>query len=161
MAKKTREELIEDFQSELIDLVSMTIEVEGYSNSLEYHPEMEDLPQRLHFILPEYSTYYLIITYKVKSRPLKKLTYSQVVKKHGIPFASRDLHMNDHAEVNTEDNPTHLVRFPPDKLPGGRLIRGTYPAHSKFYEEGKTIFSCDWLIEVVKKDEQPRIGGFS
>ncbi|KAK7686933.1 hypothetical protein QCA50_010012 [Cerrena zonata] len=66
--------------------------------------------------------------------------------------------MNDHAEVNTEENPTHLVRFPPDKLPGGRLIRGTYPAHSKFYEEGPVVSWCSDSGITPLREVKPTVG---
>lgn len=156
---KTREEIIASFQSEFIELVAMVIDIEGYEEVLEFSQAMENPPQKLHFILPESSTYHLSIRFKVTKRPLKNLKYYQVVKKHGLPFKTRDIEITPIAEVNNNESPEHVFKFPPDTLPGGALIRGKYPAQSKFYEDGKEIFACDWIIEIVKKHHKPSTAG--
>ncbi|EGV66085.1 E set domain-containing protein [Yamadazyma tenuis ATCC 10573] len=155
---KSRDELLDMFRNELIELIAMTIQCEGHPEVLEYSQEMENIPQKLFFILPEYSTYTLTIKYRVTAKPLVKLTYYQVVKKGGIPFKSRKEEIANTAVTNDDTNPHHTVTFPPDDIPGGTFIRGTYPAVSTFYAEGKPIFSTEWAIKVVKRGTQPSIG---
>lgn len=157
---KTREQLADMFRNEHIELFAMMIEVDGYDEILEYSQDMDNPPQELFFLLPEYSHYRLTIKFKVNTRPLKHLTYHQVVKKGGVPFKSRKETVTDLAQINDDDNPYHSITFPPDDIPGGAFIRGTYPATSSFYEDGKKIFTTNWTIKVIKKGRKPEIGGF-
>ena len=156
---KTREELIAEFQNDDLELCAMTIAIDGHDQPLRYSQDMDEMPQRLHFVLPEKSTYTLTIRYRAK-RPIRLLGYHQVVKKHGIPFDTRKLPIGDNIVPNTDDNPYHEVTFPPHTLPSGSLVRGKYPATSTFLENGKAIFSCEWIIEIVERDRQPESKGF-
>lgn len=155
----TREELIAQFQNENMQLIAMIIEIEGYEEVLEYTHDMEDLPQELFFIIPEKSKYYLTIKYKV-SRPFKNLTYHQVVKKGGFVFKQRKEPMAEYVTANDESTPYHSITFPVDEIPGGSLIRGTYPASSTFYSDGKEILKAKWTIKIAKKDTKPSKGGY-
>lgn len=156
---KTREELIAEFQNDDLELCAMTIALDGHEEPLQYSQDMQEMPQRLHFVLPEKSTYTLTIRYKAK-RPIRQLSYQQVVKKHGIPFDTRKLPVGKNIEPNHDDLPYHEVTFEPHTLPSGPLIRGKYPATSTFLEDGKEVFSCDWILEVVKKDKKPESKGY-
>lgn len=155
-----REELIDKFQSDLIDLKAMVVEVEGHDNHLVLATDMEEPPQLLHFIIPEYSTYCLTIEYRVKKRPLKQFNYIQTIKKHGVVIYSRNAAIAPEVHVNDDQTPTHSVTFAPEKLPGGMFIRGVHLAYSTFYEDDKQIFSCGWTIEIVKKHVKPQVGGY-
>lgn len=151
---KTREDIIAEMQSEYIELLSMKLEVEGHDETIEFSQDMEDMPQQTHFILPEYSIYHLTICYKIK-KPVTSLKYHQVVKKHGIPFKTRNLNMA-HGHVNCEDTtPVHSIKFPADSVSGGALIRGKYPAQSRFLMGDHELLTCDWTIEVMKKHQRP------
>lgn len=155
---KTREELVAMFKNDHIELIAMIIEVEGFDVKLEYSQDMDNPPQLLYFLLPEHSKYYLTIHYKVLNRPLKNLTYYQVVKKGGIPFKTRKEKISAEAFINDDQTPIHSITFPADDIPGGKFIRGTYPAVSTFYEDGKPIFTTEWNIKVTKKGSTPEIG---
>lgn len=137
----------------------MEISLDGHDEPLLYSQDMEPMPQRLHFVLPEKSTYILTIRYRAK-RPLGKLGYHQVVKKHGIPFDTRKLPIGDNIAPNTDAEPHYEVTFEPHTLPSGALVRGKYPATSTFVENSEPIFSCDWTIEIVKKDKKPCCKGY-
>ena len=140
---KTREELIAEFQNDDLELCAMTIAIDGHDQPLRYSQDMDEMPQRLHFVLPEKSTYTLTIRYRAKR-----------------PIDTRKLPIGDNIVPNTDDNPYHEVTFPPHTLPSGSLVRGKYPATSTFLENGKAIFSCEWIIEIVKRDRQPESKGF-
>ena len=157
---KTREELIKDFESEFLDLVSMTIDIEGTGERLQYTRDMEDPPQRLHFHLPEYCTYKLTIGYKVKKRPLQELTYLHEVKKYGVVFNSRRELIAAEAPVNDDDNPVHIKTFESNDLPGGMVVRGHHPASASFLEGDKLLYTCKWTISITKKSVKPRMGGY-
>ncbi|KAI5953364.1 hypothetical protein KGF54_002735 [Candida jiufengensis] len=160
--KKTREELLQDFENDLIKFESMSIKIDGYEQPLVFTRNMDPMPQKLHFILPEYCVYHLSIKYKVKQRPLNKLSYHQTVKKSGIIVDSRDLPMNDIANVNNpqDENDYHEITFIPAGTPGGAFLRGEYPAKSTIKEDGKTIWSYKWTLKITKKADKPEIGGF-
>jgi len=157
---KTREEIIKEFENELLLLEAMIIAIDGHEQPLQFSRDMENMPQRLHFKLPEYCTYTLTIHYRVKERPLKGLTYKHVVKKHGVPLHSRNYKISDECPVNNEESPIHVAKFPPETLPGGSVLRGTYPARSTFVENGKSILKCPWTIELIKQDMVPEVGGY-
>lgn len=150
---KTREEIIADYQSEFIDVLGMEVTVDGFDEVIKYNVDMDPMPEKIHVILPEHSTYHLVIHYKVKERPIKQLHYYHAVKKAGIPIKTRSIELGD-VDPNTGDT-YHIAKFEPDTLPGGMFIRGTYPANSIFLEAGKPIFSFDWSIEIAKKDVKP------
>ncbi|KAL6453703.1 LOW QUALITY PROTEIN: hypothetical protein SBY92_005275 [Candida maltosa Xu316] len=156
---KTREEILADFENDLVRFEAMSIKIVGFDEPLEFSRTMDPMPQRLHFILPEYSIYRLTIRYKVKKRPLKSLTYHQTVKKK---IDDRNLHMIEDAWVNNHDDEGdfHEVTFPPSGVPGGSFLRGDYKAKSVIKEEGQVIWSYKWTLEVVKKGTPPGIGGF-
>ncbi|CAH6719540.1 hypothetical protein CLIB1444_02S10902 [[Candida] jaroonii] len=154
---KSREELMDMFRNEILELVALSIEVEGYDKVLEYSQDMKDMPQKLSFILPEHSKYHLTIKYKV-TQPLKNLVYHQVVKKGGFVFKQRKDVMTEVAHPNDESNPHHVCRLPVDKIPGGSIVRGTFPATSNFYSDGKLILVANWTIQVVKKGTEPAMG---
>lgn len=160
--KKTREEVLADFENDLVRFEAMSIKIEGFDEPLEFSRNMDPMPQRLHFIIPEYSIYKLTIRYRVKERPLKVLTYHQRVRRKGIPVDDRNLHMIEDAWVNKHDDDEdyHEVTFPPSGVPGGSFLRGDYNAKSVVKEGGKLIWSYKWTLEVVKKGVQPAIGGF-
>lgn len=155
---KTREELIEMFRNEHIELLAMTIQCEGHEEVLEYSQDMENPPQLLFFILPEGSLYTLKLKIKVLGQPLQDFHYHQVVKKGGIPFRTRWEKIADVAHVNTDENPHHEAVLEPDQIPSGKFFRGTYPATSTFYSGGKAIFSTDWVIKISKKGTKPTMG---
>lgn len=157
---KTRQELIEEYESEFLDLVSMTIDVDGSDERLQYTKDMEDPPQRLHFHLPEYCTYRLSIGYKVKKRPLQELTYVHEVRRLGIAVNSRRELIAAEAPVNDDDNPVHFKTFSPTDLPGGIIVRGKHPASASFLEGNKTLYTCKMTIEITKKSVKPRMGGY-
>lgn len=154
---KSRDEILADFENELLELHGMTISIDGHEDPLVYSRDMDQMPQRLHFILPEYSTYHLTIHYKPRERDLKNFRYSQVVKKHGIPFNTRKHLLAEKAPSGK----VHSVTLPPEELPGGALVRGIYPAKSSFKEGDKTIFRCEWTIELVGQKEPPKMGGYA
>ncbi|KAI5960322.1 uncharacterized protein KGF55_004614 [Candida pseudojiufengensis] len=160
--RKTREEILADFENDLIKFESMSIKIDGHDEALIFSRNMEPMPQRLYFILPEYCTYHLSLRYKIKQRPLNKLSYHQTVKKSGIIVDSRDLAMNQCALVNNpyDENDYHEITFIPAGTPGGAFLRGEYPAKSIIKEDGKTIWSYKWTIKIVKKADKPQIGGF-
>ncbi|CAD1809999.1 RHO protein GDP dissociation inhibitor family protein [Candida parapsilosis] len=160
--RKTREELLADFENDLVKFISMSLTVEGHDEPLVFSRDMDPMPQRLHFILPEYSVYYLTIRYKVKQRPLKKLTYHQTVKKGVVKVDTRDLKMIEDAVVNDheDDGDYHEVTFPAGGVPGGSFLRGLYPAKSTIRENGEKIWSYNWTIEICKKSQKPSVGGF-
>ncbi|KAK6457814.1 immunoglobulin E-set [Scheffersomyces xylosifermentans] len=161
MAKKTREELLADFENDLVRIDSMRLSISGHDEPLVYDRDMEDMPQRLHFILPENSTYRLTLKYKVKKQPLRNLTYKQVVTKGGIPVKSKKWPIKELSDVNIHDEEEHHeVTFPEDDIPGGLMFRGTHPATSVLYAEGQEVWKMDWLIEVVKKNRKPAKGGY-
>lgn len=160
--KKTREEIMADFENEQLRIEAMELHIDGHDDKpLVYHREMEDMPQRLHFILPENCVYSVTIKYKVKKQPLRNLTYKQMVKKAGIVVNLRKLHMGDEAHVNIDqDDHTHEVTFPPDNVPGGTFFRGKHPAVSTVYADGKEVWKTKWYIEIVKEGSLPEIGGY-
>ncbi|RCK60657.1 Rho GDP-dissociation inhibitor [Candida viswanathii] len=160
--KKTREEVLADFENDLVRFEAMSIKIAGFDEPLEFSRTMDPMPQRLHFIIPEYSIYNLTVRYKVKQRPLRVLTYHQTVKRKGIPVDDRNLHMIEDAWVNKhgDDGDYHEVTFPPSGVPGGSFLRGDYKAKSVVKEEGRMIWSYKWTLEVVKKGVKPSIGGF-
>lgn len=151
---KTREELIAGYQTDNFELFSLEIKVEGFDEGLKFSQDMENMPQSLHFVIPEHSTYTVVIQYRVKKTPIKKLNYYEVVKKGGIPLKTRKQYIADEAEP-TENYQT--ITFPPDKVPGGMFLRGTYPATSTFYEDGKEIITCPFSLELAKKGVTPSI----
>lgn len=155
-ARKTKEEIIADFENDLIRLESMTIKVDGHDEVLAFSRDMHPMPQRLHFILPEYSVYHLTIRYYVKQRPLRNLTYHQTVKKSGIVVDSRDLNMVQDARHGEYFEHT----FIPGGVPGGAFLRSEYPAKSTIKENGEKIWSYKWTLEITKKVNKPTIGGF-
>ncbi|ODV77382.1 E set domain-containing protein [Suhomyces tanzawaensis NRRL Y-17324] len=157
---KTKEEIHAQFDSEFLDLESMIIDIVDHQTQLVYARDMEEMPQQLHFVLPEYSTYVLTVKYKVKKRDLGKLTYHQVVRKHGIPFKTRNEDVTKNAVITECPKSPHSVTFAPDTLPGGPFIRGTYDASSHFEEQGQKLLSVPWKIEIVKKNVKPRIDGY-
>lgn len=154
-APKTREEIVADFENDLIELHGMTIVVDGHP-PLEFLRDMEDMPQRLHFILPEYATYTLTVRFRTPNKQLLKLRYRQLVKKAGVTLNSRDHLLCD----ATTAGEMHSVTLPPETLPGGALLRGVYPATLKFCEDDDTVLRCKWTIELVNKKKAPAIGGF-
>lgn len=154
---KSREELMDMFRNEILELIALSIEVEGYDKVLEYSQDMENMPQQLSFILPEHSKYYLTIKYKV-TQPLKNLVYHQVVKKGGFVFKQRKDIMAETAHPNDESTPHHVCKLPVDKIPGGSIVRGTFPATSNFYADGELILVANWTIKVVKKGTEPAMG---
>lgn len=157
MAKlKTKEEIFSQFENDLLYLEAMIINVDGFEGNLSFHRNMDKLPQELYFKLPEYCTYNLTILYRPKLRDLKKLKYFHSVKKHGLPLSSRSDLMSELAPVGK----LQKITFPPETIPGGSLLRGCYLAESKFRENDKTIMKCSWTIEMIKKGEQPGIGGY-
>lgn len=151
---KSREELIAQYQTDNFELFSLEINVEGFDQGLKFSQDMENMPQELFFSIPEYSTYTVTIQYRVKNTPIKKLNYYEVVKKGGIPLKTRKQFVADEAQP-TEEYQT--VTFPPDKIPGGMLLRGTYPATSTFYQDGKEIITCPFSLAIVKKGVTPSI----
>lgn len=157
---KSREELLRQFENDLISLEAMILTIEGFEESLHFHKNMEILPQELYFKIPEYCTYSLTIHYRVKKRALKNLSYHHTVKKHGIPLNVRNHKIHECAPINDDDDSIHIVTFPPEAVPGGPVLRGIYPAKSKFIEDGKTILRCSWTIELIKEGETPGVGGY-
>lgn len=152
---KTREEIVADFENELIELHGMTVTVDGHP-PLEFSRDMEPMPQRLHFILPEYLTYTLTVRFKTPNKQLLKLRYKQLVKKAGMTLNLRDEHLCD--STNLEE--MHTVTLPPETLPGGTFLRGVYPATLKFLEDDEPVLRCKWTIELVSKKHAPAIGGY-
>ncbi|CAL1198582.1 unnamed protein product [Candida parapsilosis] len=162
--RKTREELLADFENDLVKFISMSLTVEGHDEPLVFSRDMDPMPQRLHFILPEYSVYYLTIRYKVKQRPLKKLTYHQTVKKGVVKVDTRDLKMIEDAVVNDheDDGDYHEVTFPAGGVPGGSFLRGCIQprvpyekmvrrfgviiGQSKFVKSHRS----HWLVDLIK-----------
>lgn len=158
---KTKDEMLDYFLTENFDLHGMIIVVEGFDEKLEFNRDMEEpFPEEIHFKLPEHSTYTIILEFKVKKRPLRSLRYSHVVKKHGLPMKTRNDLMCEIAVVNDEKLPLHRISLPPEKLPGGMMIRGVYPAVSTFTEGEEPLFKVDWKIEIIKKDQKPLLHGF-
>lgn len=151
---KPTEQLLDAFRNEHLEIVALSIEVNGHT--LEFYQDMEDAPDdgKIHFFLPENASYVLTLKYKVK-RPLTKLTYRQVVRKRGIVVRTRDEQITDEAPVNTEELPIHTITLSPDSLPGGMLVRGNYLASSSFLEDGKEILSCPWKLDIIKKNQIP------
>ncbi|KAI3403860.1 hypothetical protein KGF56_003290 [Candida oxycetoniae] len=162
MSLKTREQLLADFENELIRFEAMSIKIDGYEQPLVFSRDMDPIPQRLYFILPEYSVYHLTIRFKVKRRSLKNLTYHQTVKKSGIIVDSRDLPMAQDAYVNdhTNENDYHEVTFARSGLPGGSFLRTEFTSKSIIRENGKKIWSYRWILQIVEKSRPPAIGGF-
>ena len=152
---KTKEEILEEYKSEFLDVVRMEIDVDGFDEKVVYSTDMEVVPEKMHMILPEYCTYHLTIYYRVKKRAIKNLHYYHGVKKAGIAIKTRNLDIGD-VEPNEGDT-LHKAVFEADTLPGGYFIRGTYPANTIFLEDKKPIFNFDWNIEIAKKDVKPSI----
>lgn len=151
---KSREELVAQYKTDNFELYSLEIKVEGFDEGLKFWQDMEVMPQSLYFSIPEHATYTVTIQYKVKHTPIKKLNYYEVVKKGPIPLKTRKQYISDEAQP-TEDFQT--ITFPPDKVPGGMLVRGTYPATSTFYADGNEIITCPFSLEIVKKGVTPSI----
>lgn len=162
VGKKTREEVLANFENDLVRFESMSLKLYGHDQPLQFSRDMVPFPQRLHFRLPEYSIYLLTIRFKVKQRPLRNLTYHQTVKKKRIPVDDRNLEMKEEASVNNLDDEDdyHEVTFAPSGVPGGTFLRGKYKARSLVKENGVLIWSYKWTLEVIKKGSTPEIGGF-
>ncbi|CAK9438603.1 uncharacterized protein LODBEIA_P28270 [Lodderomyces beijingensis] len=153
---KTREEILADFENDLIRFEAMQIQIEGHDEPLVFSRDMFPMPNRLHFIVPEYSVYHLSIRYSVKTRPLRNLSYHQTVKKSGIIVDSRDLPMIQEAMHGQVFEHTFIA----GGVPGGAFLRTEYPAKSTIRENGVKIWSYKWTLEISKKATKPTIGGF-
>ena len=57
VGKKTREEVLADFENDLVRFESMSLKLYGHDQPLQFSRDMVPFPQRLHFRLPEYSIY--------------------------------------------------------------------------------------------------------
>lgn len=155
---KSREEILKDFQSEYLDVIAMEVTVDGFEGEkIVYSTSMEPMPEKIHIILPEYCTYHLVIHYRVKEKPVKKLHYYHAVKKAGIPIKTRNLDLGAEVVPNKTPEDYYVAKFEPDTLPGGMFIRGTYPANTIFLEDGKQLFELFWNIEIAKKDVKPGV----
>lgn len=148
---KSKERFREDFLTDNFILKALIVTVQGTNEVIEVHEELESLPDSLVFSVPEHSKLAFTIKYVVKSRPIKKISYYHAIKKAGIPIKSRHDGISDVVEPNTPENPVYTYTFSPDDIPGGFFARGTHPASSHFYEDGKEFLSVDWHIEITKK----------
>lgn len=154
---KPSQQLLDSYRNEHIEIVGISVEVEG--QTLVFDQDMDDAPEdgKIHFYLPEYASYVLTFKYKCK-RHIKKLSYRQGIKKGGITVKTRHEHMADEAPANDETLPIHTITLPPDELPGGMLVRGSYLASSCFLEDGKEVLLCPWSLDIIKKGQKPRRG---
>lgn len=154
---KSQEKFSKEVLSDNFEMKSLIVTVEGSGDKIEVHEDGQDKPDDLIFSVPENSKIILTFKYVVKHKPIKKLTYYQAIKKAGIPLKTRNEHISDYVEPNTPERPVYTHTFSPEDVPGGFFARGTHPASSHFYEEGKEFLVIHWHVDIAKKGSKAHL----
>ncbi|KAK6464829.1 immunoglobulin E-set [Scheffersomyces coipomensis] len=161
MSERSIEERQAEFSCDLLDIEQFIVNVDGHEESpLVYRRDDEQLPNRVHFLIPEGANYNITIKYKVKKRPLKKTSFHQIVKKRGFTVRDRKVPMHDDADVNIDEDYVHEAILPHDQVPSGFLVRGQYSGQSFIYEDDEVIWNQDFIFEIIKKGNKPTMGGY-
>lgn len=154
---KTQEQFTKEVLTENFIMKSLIAAIEGSDDRIEVHEDGQNKPDDLVFVVPEHSKVILTFKFVVKNKPIKKLTYYQAIKKAGIPLKTRNENIAEYLEPNTPENPVYTHTFSPEDVPGGFFARGTHPASSHFYEDGKEFLVIHWHIDINKKGTKPHL----